>query len=234
VSTVLRQRPAARVARSWLALGAVVAHVLFVGGWLLAGAIEGHGYSVGRHDISDLAALTAHHAWLPRTTAGLGGALTLAFAVWALRPSLTAAGLRRPVSPWLVALSLPALDNLGDAFFRLDCRAADAGCSASHAAASWHGKAHIAVFVLAAVATIIAPFALAHRMQQLDGWRDLARPARVFGVLVIVLLVGSAALSGTGAQGSSQRVAAVLIPLGVIVLALRVMRLAGRERSARR
>ena len=45
-----------------LAIAAVAAQVLFVGGWLIGGAIEGHGYSAGRHDISDLTALTAHHA----------------------------------------------------------------------------------------------------------------------------------------------------------------------------
>ncbi|MDP9240317.1 MAG: DUF998 domain-containing protein [Actinomycetota bacterium] len=211
--------------RRRLAWGAVLAHVLFVGGWLLAGAIEGHGYSVGRHDISDLAALTAHHAWLPQASAGLGGALTMAFAGWALRPSLMAEGLRQPVGPWLAALSLPGLDNLGDAFFRLDCRAADAGCTASKAAAAWHGKAHIVIFAVAALATVIAPFALAHRMQRLDGWRDLARGSRIFGVGVVVLLAVSAAASGTGAQGSSQRVAATVIPLGVIALALRVAHL---------
>src|SRR6185295_1007568 len=98
---------------------------------------------------------------------GVSGVLTMAFAVGALRPALGIAG-------WLVAVSLPALDNLGDVFFRLDCRAADAGCSASQATASWHGKMHIAVFLIAAIPTLIAPFVLSRRMAAVDGWRDLA------------------------------------------------------------
>jgi hypothetical protein len=68
------------------------------------------------------------------------------------------------------------LDNLSDAFFRLDCRTADPGCTA--AASSWHAKVHLAVGLISAVATIAAPFVLAARMRYVPGWRDLARPTR--------------------------------------------------------
>jgi hypothetical protein len=210
----------------WLARGAVAAQVLFVGGWLVIGALEGHGYSAGRHDISDLSALTAHYAWLDLATEGIAGALTIAFAIWALRLALTVPGRRPPVGAWLVALSLPGLDNLGDVFFRLDCRAADAGCSTSRAIASWHAKAHLIVFVIAALATVVAPFALAHRMRLVEGWRDLARPAWGFGVLTVVGLVVNGALQDTVGQGWAQRVLAVFVVLGVVALALRVRRLA--------
>jgi hypothetical protein len=156
----------------------------------------------------------------------------MAFAIWALRPSLTIAGRRPPIGAWLVALSLPALDNLGDVFFRLDCRAADAGCSTADAMSSWHAKAHLLVFAIAALATLVAPFALAHRMRLVDGWRDLTRPAIVFGILIVAALVASAALQGTGFQGWSQRVAAVLVPLGIVALALRSRRLAIADAKA--
>jgi hypothetical protein len=43
----------------WLAWGAVAGIVVFNLGWLLAGAVQGGGYSVARHDISDLGPLTA-------------------------------------------------------------------------------------------------------------------------------------------------------------------------------
>jgi hypothetical protein len=203
-------------------LAAIVGQILFVAGWLLAGAIEGDGYSAARHDISDLAALTAHHPWLPLATEGIAGAATLAFVIWALRPSLTAPGLRVPVSAWLVALSLPVLDDLGDVFFRLDCRAADAGCSTSQAAASWHGKAHLIVFAVAALATVVAPFALSHRMQRLDRWRALSRPTRRFGVLIIAALLVVGASSGTAVQGTMQRLAATFVSLAIVPLALHV------------
>jgi len=219
--TTSRSRNSTVKTLAWSAAGA---QALFVGGWLVGGAIEGHGYSAGRHDISDLTALTAHHAMFNRATLLVSGILTAAFALWALRPSLTSPDLRVPISAWLVALSLPSLDNLSDVFFRLDCRAADAGCSASHASASWHGKAHLVMFAIAAAATVVAPFALAHRMQRLDGWRSVARPTRLFGVLIVAALLAAGALGGTAAQGTSQRIAATLIPLGIVGLALHVRR----------
>jgi len=106
-----------------LAWAAIAAQVVFVGGWLVSGAIEGHGYSPRRDDISDLGALTAHHVWFNLTTLAVAGIATIAFAIFALRPALERQGLKQPLSAWLVALSLPALDNLSDVFVRLDCRA---------------------------------------------------------------------------------------------------------------
>ena len=226
--TTSRSRNSTVEALAWAGAGA---QALFVGGWLIGGAIEGHGYSAARQDISDLTALTAHYATFNRATLLVSGFLTAAFALWALRPSLTRPDLRTPISAWLVALSLPSLDNISDVFFRLDCRAADAGCSASHASASWHGKTHLLMFAVSALATVITPFALAHRMQKLDEWRSVARPTRLFGVLVVAALLGAGAFGGTVAQGSSQRIAATLIAFGVVGLALPVRRHAANSRS---
>src|SRR5919199_514515 len=164
-----------------LAWGGIAAQVLFVAGILVLGALEGRGYSAGRHDISDLGALTATHPDAMRAVEGTAGVLTIAFALGALRPALAVAGKGEPVGAWLTALSLPAFDDLGDVFFRLDCRAADAGCSMARATSSISGKMHVAVFVVAAIATIAAPFALAHRMDAIGAWRTFARPTRRFG-----------------------------------------------------
>src|SRR5438034_2996182 len=213
-----------------LAIAAIAAQVLFVGGWLIGGAIEGHGYSAGRHDISDLTALTAHHAIFNRATLLASGSLTAAFALWALRPSLTVPGRGVALSAALVAVSLPALDNLSDAFFRLDCRAADAGCTSSVAASSWHGTIHIVAFIVAAIPTVVAPFALSRRMRAIEGWSDLARPARIFGVTFLVAFVATAASQGSSAQGWTQRIAATLAAFGVAALAVRVLRLARPSR----
>ena len=65
-----------RVLMVRLAWAAIAAEVVFVAGWLVLGAIEGHGYSPGRHDISDLGAPTAHHVWLNALTLLISGALT--------------------------------------------------------------------------------------------------------------------------------------------------------------
>lgn len=82
------------------------------------------------------------------------------------------------------------------------------------------------VFLISLVPTLAAPFALAHRMKLLPDWRDLARPAQALGVLAVIGFVASFPLQGTGGQGWSQRVVAVLLPLDVVALAVRVLRLA--------
>lgn len=214
--------------RAWLAGAVIAAQLLFVGGVLILGAIEGYGYSAGRHDISDLGALTAHHATAERLIVGIAGAVTIAFALLVLRPSLRTTGGREPVGPWLVALALPGFDTMSDAFFRLDCRAADAGCTIAEATVSWHGKAHLACFVIAALATVAAPFVLAHRMRKVDGWQDMAVPTQIFGALMIVALAVTAATTGTAAQGWTQRSAILLVALGIVALAWRVLELERR------
>jgi hypothetical protein len=210
--------------RALLAWGALAAQALFVAGWLLLGVVEGHGYSAGRDDVSDLGAIGAHVAPVWLIIVGIAGALTIAFALGALRPALAGPGLPPAKSAWLVALSLPGLDNLADSFFRLDCRAADAGCTMASATASWHGKAHVITFTIAAIATVAAPFALASRMARIPDWSMLARPARAFGGGFVLGLIVTMACSGTGLQGWSQRALILYVCGGVATLAVSVLR----------
>jgi hypothetical protein len=211
-----------RSPRTYLSIAAALGQLVFVGGWLVVGLLEGHGYSPAAHDISDLAAMTAHHASADRLTLAASGAVTIAFGL-SLRPVFGGAA-------WLVALSLPGLDNLSDAFFRLDCRAADTGCSMAEATGSWHGKLHVACFVVAALATAIAPFVLARRMRHTVGWENLAGPTRLFGFGVVAALVATGATSGTPVQGWTQRGAAAIVVSGVAALAWRVVQLENRPR----
>jgi hypothetical protein len=60
------------------------------------------------------------------------------------------------------------LDNLSDVF-RLDCRAADQGCTTAAAASSWHGRVHLAAGLLGGIATIAAPYVPATRMRHAAG-----------------------------------------------------------------
>jgi hypothetical protein len=206
----------------WLAWGAVAGVVVFDLGWLVAGAVQGAGYSVASHDVSDLAALTARSPWVMLTTQAIAGTLTVLFALFALRPALAVPGRGTALGAWLLAASLMGLDNLSDTFFRLDCRAADPGCTMAAAASSWHGKVHLAVGLISGIAMIVAPFVLAARMRQADGWRDLARPTILFGLLLLAVLVAYAALEGKTGGGYLQRAAIVLVSVGVAWLALRV------------
>lgn len=207
--------------RARIARAAILGQLVFVGGWLVVGAIEGHGYDALHDDISDLAAQTAHYATADRTTLAISGSLTIALA-FVLRAHLGNAAL-------LLALSLPGLDNLSDVFFRLDCRAADAGCSMSDATGSWHGKTHIAVFVVAALATLAAPFVLARAMRRQDAWSALAGRTKAFGFVTIALMLATGATSGTLVGGLTQRLAAGVVAAGVAALAWQVIRVDERS-----
>jgi hypothetical protein len=223
-----RDAPSAAERRRWdrLAIGAIAGVVVFDLAWLLLGAVERDGYSVGRDDVSDLTALTSHHAPLMLVAGGVAGVLTILFALGALRPALAVPGRGTAIGAWLLAASLMGLDNVSDAFFRLDCRAADPGCTVSVAAASWHGTIHVAVAVISAVATIAMPFALAHRMRRTTEWEDLARPAFVYGFVFVVVAVFMTLLERHAGGGLAQRAAIVLFSAGLVAVALRVRALA--------
>ncbi len=195
----------------WLAVGAIAAQVIFTAGWLIGAAVQRGGYSATEHYISDLASLTADHAWILLTAQGIAGVLTIAFAVLALRPSLRVPGHREPISAWLVAASGLGLDNLSDAFFRLDCRAID-GCAQS----SWHAHIHGVVGTLTSAATLLAPFALAWRFRLIPAWRPGIGVALGFGVLIALGDLANSVLDSD--HGFWQRLVRVIAGIGVVLL----------------
>jgi hypothetical membrane protein len=213
---------------SRLAWGAIGGVVLFNLGWLLGEALQTGGYSVARHDVSDLGALTAQDPWVVLATQGICGALTILFALFALRPALAVPGRRMAPGPWLLAASLMGLDNLSDFFFRLDCQAADPTCTSAMSSGSRHGTIHVVVGTASGIATLAAPFFLAARMRLVPGWRDMFRPTVIFGFVFLVVLLAYAAVALAGANGGGylQRAAIVLLSVWVVVLALRVRALA--------
>jgi hypothetical protein len=208
-----------------LSRGAIAGQLVFTLGWIVAGALEPDGYSSARHDTSDLAAMTAHYAPVILWTQAIAGVLTIAFALGALGPALFIER-RRSVGPWLVAGSLVGLELITELIFRLDCRAVDAGCTPEAAMTSWHGKLHLIVGLAAMVMTVAAPFVLAQRMRLLKGWRDLARPAMVFGGLQILAPILYGVFHGSPATGYLNRAPLVLASIGLVTLALRTLKLA--------
>lgn len=211
--------------RRALAWGAVAGQILVTGAWLVGGLVQTGGYSVTRHDISDLGALTADQPWLTLVGQGVSGLLTMTFAIVALGPALARPGRRSNVGAWLVALSAAGLDDLSDAFFRLDCRAADPGCTEAAAMASWHGTVHNDVGTFTFVVLVIAPFVLARQMRRVSGWHSLARPTLAYGVVLLVAVTAYVLLSISTGGGLAQRAVALLGSAGVVVLALRVVAL---------
>jgi hypothetical protein len=208
--------------RSWVVAAVVPAQLLFVAGWLAAAAVQDR-YSTSRDDISDLTAETAQHAWVLLAPETVAGVVTIAFAVLVLRPALDRPG-QRAVAPWLVVASLMGLDNVSDLFFRLDCGLSDPGCSLEDRGASWHGQVHEGVGLFCALATVAAMFALARRFGQLDGWADLAVPARVYAVGFVVVLAAYAAREGRAGAGFLQRALVLVIIGGFAVLVRRTAR----------
>jgi hypothetical protein len=209
----------------WLAWAAIVAQVVFTAGWVVGDALQDAPYSPARDPISDLGALTAQHAWVILTAQGIAGVLTIAFAIGALRPAMAVSGRRSAIGPWLVAGSVLGLDNLSDAFFRLDCRAADPGC-ATLAIASWHAEIHDLVAVVSVLLAVAAPFALARRMRLAAAWRDRAGAALAFGVVFALVAAGYAVLTGMDGGGYAQRALVAVGSAGIVLLALRVRVLA--------
>jgi hypothetical protein len=209
--------------RTWVAgLLGVLGGVVFTLGWLVAGLTQGSAYSVSRHDISDMGAVGAPHAWILLTAQGVSGACTLAFGWLGFRAALQ--GVRgRTVAATLLAVPL-GVGNLSDAFFRIDCRAAD-GCSSAEAVRSWHATIHAASSVLILVA-VVAPFLVARCLRRSADWADLSGACVWLGVAIVLSVVASVALGGQDGAGYAQRAFALLEVSLLVLLARRVMRLA--------
>lgn len=212
----------------WVTLTVVPAQVLFVVALVVAQAVQQDRYSSDRYDISDLGALTADHPWVLLVPEAVAGLVTIAFVLLVLRPALALPGHRDAAGPWLLAASLLGLDNVSDAFFRLDCRRADPGCTDDVRTASWHAQVHELVGFLAVLATVAALFALAHRFRQLERWADLALPVRVLGFGFLGALLVYAVRASRPGGGTAQRVAVVLLIAVFAVLVRRVLALSAR------
>jgi hypothetical protein len=211
-SAVATRRGSAR----WGFVG-VAAQVIFVAGWLTADFLQGARYSALRYDISEMAALGAPHAWLLLLAQGLAGAGTVAFALLGLRPSLMIAGQAGRSGPWLVAFSALGLDNLSDAFFRLDCRTVD-GCSGT----SWHAAIHNIVGIVTIFVLVIAPFVLARRLRRAPAWTGLAGPSVIVGALLVAALAATLLTHNAGFEGLFQRILALIAAAWVAALAVRL------------
>lgn len=216
--------PIGPVARAAALIG-LLGQIVFTVGWLVAGALQGPRYSVARHDISDMGAIGAPHAWVLLVAQGFAGFATLAFLLLAFRPALIGAR-GRTLSTVLIALPI-GFGNLSDAFFRLDCRAAD-GCAGEQAIQSWHAAIHAFGGLLLFVAAV-APYIVARCLRRSPWWASLARPSILVGVVLDILLVAGIALGTNYGAGYAQRAFALVATLWIALLAWRVVRLTGPD-----
>lgn len=214
-------RPSSRPLARWGLIG-LISEIVAVCTWLVAGAWQGPAYSPVHDDISDMGALTAPHVWAFLIPQALAGAGSIAFALFGLRPALIQAGRAGRSGPWLAALS--GIQDLTDAVFRLDCRAAD-GCSQAQASTSWHAQAHSAIGFACVLLLVVTPFVLARRFRRLPQWRRFAAPTVLLGIVFVVGLIVILAPSTAAYQGLVQRAIALGGAVWGIAVATHVVRL---------
>lgn len=160
-----------------LAWAAILAQAVFVGGWVLAGALEPH-YSAVRQFISELGRHGAAHPWIFVIFVGIWGLGWIALAV-AVAPSLR-------TRPW--PLAMPSMFVLAGACailvgpLHLDCSSTvSAICKTRQNAGelSWHHYAHEWVSLGIKVALLLTAFAFAR-----SAW-----PSRLARITVVSALV---------------------------------------------
>jgi hypothetical membrane protein len=202
--------------RTWLPAWAVIlAQVVFVGGWVLAGALEPH-YSAVRQYISELGRHGAAHPWIFVTFVGIWGLGFIALAV-ALVPSLR-------TRPW--PLAMPLMFVLAGVCailvgpLHMDCSpTVSAVCKSREAAGllSWHHYAHEWVSLGIKISLLLTGFAFAR-----SAWPS--RLARLVLSGALVLLVAGIVTfvlhdSFVGYQGLEERVWALVAQFWALLCA---------------
>lgn len=214
--------------RAWTWAG-LVAQVAFVAGWLGAATWQPTGYSVLRHSISDMYAVTAPHAWYLVVLLTACGAATTGFAWFAVRPALRTGGRRATVGSALLALSIFGLGDLLSPLEQEACQQADPGCSPADQLANLGGTLDGVLSTVGVLAGVAAGFVLASAMRRAPGWSSCVRPARVVTVVFVVTFLATGFLGGAlGLGGLFERLLAVVGAAGIALLAVAVLRRADR------
>jgi hypothetical protein len=202
--------------RTWLlAWAAIFAQVVFVGGWILAGALEPH-YSAVRQYISELGRHGAVHPWIFVAFVGIWGLGFIALAV-AIVPSLRS-------RPW--PLAMPLMYVLAGVCailvgpLHMDCSpTVNAVCKSREAAGllSWHHYAHEWVSLGIKVSLLLTGFTFARSAWPSRlGWLVLsgALVLLVAGIVTFVLHD-----SFVGYQGLEERLWSLVAQLWALVCA---------------
>jgi hypothetical membrane protein len=189
-----------------LAWAAILAQLVFVGGWVLAGGLE-PGYSQVREYISELGRHGAANPWIFTIFVGIWGLGFIALAV-AIVPALR-------TRPWPLAMPLcfvlAGLCAIAVGWLQMDCApTVSAVCRSREAAGalSWHHYAHEWVSFGIHVSLLLTGFAFAR-----SAW-----PSRlgrlVLGGALVLLAAGIVTFflhdSFTGYQGLEERIWALV------------------------
>jgi hypothetical membrane protein len=205
-------------ARRWtllLAWAAILAQVVFLGGWVLAGALEPH-YSVVRQYISELGRDGAANPWIFMIFMAIWGLGWIALAV-AIVPSLR-------TRPWPLAMSLffslAGICAILVGPLRMDCSTILSAACRSHEATSgrsWHYEAHVWLSLGIKVSLLLTGFTFAR-----SAWPSrLGRLVLVGAVVLLVAGIVTFVLHGSFApdQGLEERLWALVAQLWALVCA---------------
>jgi hypothetical protein len=221
-------RRAARI-RRWARVG-IAAQVIFVASWLVAASWQGPRYSVVKHSISDMYAVTAPHAVFLLIVITLCGAATIWFTLRSVWPVLRPGGWAATVGSILLALSVAGLGDLLTPFERLACRMADPGCTTAMQVSNSGGKLDGNLTAIGVLLLVAAGFFLAHAMRRIPSWQAWARPARWIAVLIVALTVADVVTSGL--DGLFERLVAITAAAAIATLAVGILRRSRDKASA--
>jgi hypothetical protein len=198
-----------------LAQAAMLAQVVFLGGWVLAGAVEPR-YSPARQYISELGREGAAHPWIFLTFVGIWGLGFVALAA-ALVPSLRS-------RPWPLAMPLMfAIAGLCAILIgplHMDCSPTlSAACKSREAAGalSWHHYAHVWLSFGIDISLFLSAFAFAR-----SAWPSLlARTVLVGAFVVLAVWLATFFLheSFAGYQGLEERLWSLVAQLWALICA---------------
>jgi hypothetical membrane protein len=198
-----------------LAWAAILAQVVFVGGWILAGALEPH-YSAVRQYISELGRRGAANPWIFTIFVGIWGLGFIALAV-ALVPSLR-------TRPWRLAMPssfvLAGVCAILVGWLRMDCSpTVSAVCKAREAAGalSWHHYAHEWISLGIKVSLLLSGFAFAR-----SAWPSRLARLVLAGALVLLtagIITFALHDSFAGYQGLEERLWAFVAQVWALLCA---------------
>lgn len=192
----------------------------FVIGWAAGGFAQADAYSLIDDSVSDLGAFTADQPWIyNQVGANLTGLLVaaLAYGLW----KVGIPGLSGRIG--VIALAVMGIGQFFDGWFRLDCRAIDAGCSGG--GTGWQVVGHEIESLFTVLGLLVSVFALARAFKKAERWRDLRTPSLVAGFSTIAVFIGLLLVGG----GLAVRVGLAVWFAWVAIVSHRLLRIAREQ-----
>ncbi|HET7764973.1 MAG TPA: DUF998 domain-containing protein [Burkholderiales bacterium] len=220
------RRSGIRLSGAWVRLtmaAGLLGAVLMTSGWILAGFLQPASYSWTAQEISDLGALTAHHARVWNLADSLSGVLIAAFAVGLYR----IVGSRRSGRIAALSVGVVGIGSVLDGFLREDCPlSTSAACRrrAETVGLSWHHQAHDIESIVVFAAMLIGPFMLAKVFRRANELRGLRAFSLEVGIALSAATGAYLALSGRAGGGVAERAMALIYSGWVAVLAIAMLR----------